>query len=126
MEAIKAVKFKYYGNFNELFKDFREMIEFCINRALELGITSYAELRKSIYDEWKRRWYPKYHTHYCHSACKIATAILRNFRKRKRKGQTNKDKPEVKRDFIKLEKMLFRFEGGEDQNCNSPEKIRDN
>ena len=85
MEVIKAVKFKYYGNFNELFKDFREMIEFCTNKALELNITSYAKLRKAIYEEWKQRWYPKYHTHYCHSACKIATTILKNFRKRKRK-----------------------------------------
>ena len=123
MEVIKAIKFKYNGDLNELFEDFKEMIEFCINRALELGMTSYAKLRKAIYDEWKRRWYPKYHTHYCHSACKIATAILKNFRKRKRKGQTNKDKPEVKRDFIKLEKMLFRFEGERIRIVTAPRKF---
>jgi len=111
MEVIKVAKFKYQGDFTELFKDFKEMIEFCIDKALELGITSYAKLRKAIYDEWKRRWYPKYHTHYCHSACKIATAILKNFRKRKRKGLTDKDKPKVRRDFVKLEEMLFKFEG---------------
>lgn len=74
MELIKSVKFKYHGDLNELFGDFKEMIEFCIDKALELGITSYAKLRKSIYGEWKRRWYPKYHIYYCHSACKIATA----------------------------------------------------
>jgi len=111
MEVIKSIKFKYYGNFDELFRDFREMIEFCIDKALELGITSYAKLRKAVYEEWKRKWYPKYHTHYCHSACKIATTILKNFRKRKRKGLTDKDKPEIRKDFVKLEEMLFKFEG---------------
>lgn len=120
MEVIKAIKFKYHGNLNEMFRDFREMIEFCIDKALEHGITSYAKLRKTIYEEWKRRWHPKYHTHYCHSACKIATAILKKFRKRKRKGLTNKDKPEVKKDFIKLEEMLFKFEGNRIKIATSP------
>ncbi len=120
MEVIKAVKFKYYGDLNELFKDFKEMIVFCIGKALKLGITSYAKLRKAVYDEWKRRWYPKYHTHYCHSACKIATAILKNFRKRKRKGLTDKEKPEIKRDFVKLEEMLFKFEGDKVKIVTSP------
>jgi putative transposase len=120
MEVIKAVKFKYYGNFNELFKDFREMIEFCTNKALELNITSYAKLRKAIYEEWKQRWYPKYHSHYCHSACKITKAILKNFRKRKRKGLTDKDKPEVRKDFVKLEEVLFKFEGDKIKIVTSP------
>ena len=120
MEVIKAVKFKYYGNFNELFKDFREMIEFCTNKALELNITSYAKLRKAIYEEWKQRWYPKYHSHYRHSACKITKAILKNFRKRKRKGLTDKDKPEVRKDFVKLEEMLFKFEGDKIKIVTSP------
>jgi len=120
MEVIKAVKFKYHGDLNELFKDFKEMIEFCINKALKLGITSYAKLRKAVYDEWKQKWYPRYHTHYCHSACKIATTILKNFRKRKRKGLTDKDKPEIRKDFLKLEEMLFKFEGDRVKIVTSP------
>ncbi|MHA1628279.1 MAG: RNA-guided endonuclease InsQ/TnpB family protein, partial [Candidatus Baldrarchaeia archaeon] len=111
MEVIKAVKFKYHEDLDELFKDFKEMLEFCTDKALKLGITSYAKLRNAIYEEWKQKWYPKYHTHYRHSACKIATAILKNFRKRKKKGLTNKDRPEIKRNFIKLEEVLFKFEG---------------
>ena len=122
MEVVKAVKFKYYGNFDELFRDFREMIEFCIDKALEFGVTSYAKLRKAVYEEWKQKWYPKYHTHYCHSACKIATAILKNFRKRKKKGLTDKDKPEVKKDFVKLEEMLFKFEGNRIRIVTAPRK----
>jgi len=48
MKVIKSVNFKYLGDFNELFKDFREMVKFCIDKALKLGITSYAKLRKKI------------------------------------------------------------------------------
>ena len=55
MEVIKAIKFKYHGDFSELFRDFRKMIEFCIDKALELGVTSYAKLRKAVYEEWKQR-----------------------------------------------------------------------
>lgn len=44
---VKAVKFKYYRDFSELFKDFKKIIEFCIDKALELGITSYAKLKES-------------------------------------------------------------------------------
>ena len=122
MEAIKSVKFKYKcdSDIEEIFKDFREMIMLCINRALELNITSYARLRKTIYGEWKQKWYPKYHTHYCYSACKIATTILKNFRKRKRKGLVKKEKPEVRRDFIKLEEKLFKFEGDKIRIVTSP------
>lgn len=54
-------------------------------------------------------------------ACKVATTILKNFRKRKRKGGlTDKDKPEVKRDFVKLEEMLFKFEGDKIRIVTSP------
>jgi len=122
MLVIKSVKFKYKcdTNIGELSDDFQEMLQFCIDRALELGITSYTRLRKAVYGEWKQRWYPKYHTHYCHSACKIATAILKNFRKRKRKGLTKKEKPEVRKGFIKLEEMLFKFEGDKIRIVTSP------
>jgi len=120
MEVIKAVKFKYHGSLGELFKDFREMLEFCIDKALDIGITSYAKLRKTIYEEWKQKWHPKYHTHYCHSACKIATAILKNFRKKKKKELTNKGKPEIKRNFIKLEEVLFKFEGNKIRIVTAP------
>jgi len=120
MEVIKAVKFKYHGSLGELFKDFREMLEFCIDKALDIGITSYAKLRKTIYEEWKQKWHPKYHTHYCHSACKIACSILKNFRKRKKKGLTDKDRPEIKRNFIKLEEVLFKFEGNKIRIVTAP------
>ena len=123
MEVIKAVEFKHCADVVELINDFKQMVNFCIDKAIELRITSYAKLRKAIYNEWKEKWYPKYHTHYCHSACRVATSILKNFRKRKRKGLTRKDKPEVKKDFIKLEEMLFKFEEDRIKIITAPRKF---
>ena len=51
---------------------------------------------------------------------KYAIAILKNFRERKRKGLTDKEKPEIKRDFVKLEEMLFKFEGDKVKIVTSP------
>ena len=36
MEVIKVIKFKYHGDFSELFRDFKEMIEFCIDKGFSL------------------------------------------------------------------------------------------
>jgi len=39
----------------KLLEGFREMINFCIEKAIESNVTSsYAKLRKLVYGEWKR------------------------------------------------------------------------
>ncbi|MBS7617761.1 IS200/IS605 family accessory protein TnpB-related protein [Candidatus Bathyarchaeota archaeon] len=70
--------------------------------------TSYARLRKEIYEEWKKRW--NYTTHFCRSACKIALAILNGWRKRARKGES-KEKPVAKKLFMQLDPELYKFYG---------------
>jgi len=88
----------------KLLEDFRDMINFCVDYAYKRGKTSYAKLRKGVYEEWKRRW--DYSTHYCHSACKIALAMLKKYRKKHRE-----EKPEAKKLFMQLDPMLYRFYG---------------
>jgi putative transposase len=106
MEVYQGVPFGYEPNreIRKVLEDFRDMINFCIGYAYERKITSYDKLRKGIYDEWKRRW--DYSTHFCHSACKIALAILKNWRKKRIEG-----KPEVRKLFIQLDSMLYKFYG---------------
>ncbi len=106
MEVILGVPFGYEANeeIRKLLEDFRDMVNFCIDYAWEKRITSYAKLRKGVYEEWKKKW--SYSTHYCHSACKIALAILKNYR-RKHKGQ----KPEAKKLFMQLDPQLYKFYG---------------
>jgi putative transposase len=106
VEVVLGVSFGYECNneIRRLLEDFREMINFCINYAYKNRITSYAKLRKDIYEDWKRKW--NYSTHYCHSACKIALAILKSHRKKHGKG-----KPEAKKLFMQLDPMLYKFYG---------------
>jgi putative transposase len=77
VEVVLGVPFGYEPNneLNKLLEDFREMINFCIDYACRRRITSYARLRKGVYEEWKRRW--DYSTHFCHSSCKIALTMLK-------------------------------------------------
>lgn len=101
-----AVPFSYEPNeeIRKLLADFRDMINFCIDYAYREGITSYAKLRKGIYEEWKRRW--NYSTHFCHSACKIALAMLKSHKKKHRDG-----KPEAKKLFMQMDPQLYKFYG---------------
>ena len=106
MEVIIGVPFGYEPN-NEVKKaleDFRDMVNFCIDYAYKRRITSYAKLRKGVYEDWKERW--DYSTHFCHSACKIALAMLKTYRKKRKEG-----KPEAKKLFMQLDPMLYKFYG---------------
>jgi len=100
------VAFRYEPNdeVRKLLEDFRDMINFCIDYACRTGIISYAKLRKSICEEWKRRW--DYSTHFCHSACMIALSMLKSYRK---KHRNKEGKPVAKKLFMQLDPQLFKF-----------------
>ena len=106
MEVILGVPFGYEPNeeVRRFLEDFRDMVNFCIDYAYKRRITSYARLRKNVYEEWKRRW--DYSTHFCHSSCKIALAILKSYRRKHRGGR-----PEAKKLFMQLDPMLYKFYG---------------
>ncbi len=111
MEVVLSVPFSYNisDEVRRLLEDFRDMVNFCIDYALKNQITSYAKLRKDIYGEWKNRW--DYSTHYCHSACKIALAILKNWRRRMKKGGVRCEKPVARKLFMQLDPQLYKFYG---------------
>jgi putative transposase len=106
VEVILGVPFGYEPNeeIRKLLEDFRNMINFCIDYAYRKRITSFAKLRKGIYEEWKRKW--SYSTHFCHSACKLALAMLKTHRRKHRGG-----KPEAKKPFMQLDPQLYKFYG---------------
>jgi putative transposase len=105
--CILGVPFGYEPNeeIKRLLEGFRDMVNFCIDYAYKRGITSYAKLRKGVYGEWKRRW--SYSTHFCHSACKIALATLKTYRRKHKEG-----KPTAKKLFMQLDPQLYKFYGG--------------
>lgn len=112
VDVVLAVPFGYERNeiVHKLLEDFRDMINFCIKKAIENNATSYAKLRKLTYEEWKKRW--DYSTHFCHSACKIASSMLKSWRKKVRKGEASSDEPpRAKKLFIRFDPQLVKFEG---------------
>jgi putative transposase len=106
VECVLGVPFGYEPNeeSRKLLEDFRDVVNFCIDYAYKKRITSYAKLRKGVYEEWKRRW--SYSTHFCHSACKIALAMLKTYRKKRREG-----KPMAKKLSMQLDPQLYKFYG---------------
>jgi len=111
VEITLSVPFGYEPNeqVRKILEDFRDMLNFCIEKALELNITSFARLRKAVYNEWKSKW--DYSTHYCHSACRVATSMLKSWRRLRRKGLAKGDKPVARKLFIQLDSMLVKYEG---------------
>ncbi len=111
MELTLSVPFGYEPTreIRKLLEDFRDMVNFCVNKALKHNVTSFDRLRKLVYDEWKSRW--SYSTHYCHSACRVATSMLKGWRRLKRKGLAKGDMPIAKKLFIQFDAMLVKYDG---------------
>ncbi|MEM2240250.1 MAG: transposase [Candidatus Bathyarchaeia archaeon] len=118
MEVVLGVPFSYEANseVRKLLEDFRDMVNFCIDFSVKRRVTSYARLRRGVYEEWKRRW--DYSTHFCHSACKIALAMIKGYRRRHREG-----KPEAKKLFMQLDPQLYKFYGDEIRISVKPRKF---
>ncbi|MFN3621837.1 MAG: RNA-guided endonuclease TnpB family protein, partial [Nitrososphaerales archaeon] len=85
------------------------MVNFCIEKAVEHNVMGFANLRRLVYNEWKKRW--DYSTHFCYSACRVATSMLKSFRRLKRRGVAKGDKPVARKLFIQLDPMLVKFQG---------------
>jgi len=112
VEVVLGVPFGYEKTeaLQRLLEDFRDMINFCIEKALENNVTSFAKLRKLVYEEWKRRW--DYSTHFCHSACKVASSMLKSWRRKVRRGEADPDRPpKARKLFIRFDPQLTKFEG---------------
>ncbi|MEM0049078.1 MAG: hypothetical protein QW424_00300 [Candidatus Bathyarchaeia archaeon] len=55
VELTLSVPFGYEPNdgIRRLLAGFRDMVNFCIRKALEHNVTGFASLRKLVYKEWK-------------------------------------------------------------------------
>jgi len=88
VEAVKAAKcvgipHQPSGDVLRLLKAFRDMVNHCISVGLERGITSRFRLTREVYH---RLMEYGYHSWYVLSAIEVATAILKNYRKAKRRN----------------------------------------
>ncbi len=81
-----------------LLETFRYMVNRCIDAGLEKGITSRYALVKEVYHDLRQLGF---HSWYVLSAIEVATAILKNYRKAKRKGKDVK-RPRAKKLMAKI------------------------
>jgi len=91
-----------------LFKTYKEIVNFLITYANEHKITSFFRLCKETY-KMLREKYPQLKSQHIVTACRMATAIYRGYRKRKRRKKA-KELPTLKRDVVWLHASLFRID----------------
>ena len=109
---VLSVDYGYEQNevITQLMSDFKDMVNFCINKAVENKISSFVKLWHSVKNEVKRKW--DYACQIYVQACRVACSILKAWRKKIRRGEADpKEPPRVKRLFVKFHSMLFKFTG---------------
>jgi len=112
VEVVRTVVFRYEPTpqILKLLSDFRDMINFCIAKALEMGSWSIKKLHRACYPELKARY--DYHSGYYAKAYRIASQILTSWRKKAKRGEADPDKPpRAKKLFVRLHKWQFKLEG---------------
>ncbi|AIU69060.1 transposase [Thermococcus eurythermalis] len=91
-----------------LFSTYREIVNFLITYAFENNTTSFYRLKKETYKSLRKE-YPELPSHYLYTACQMATAIFKSFRKRKKKGKA-RGRPVFKKEVIMLDDHLFKLD----------------
>jgi len=111
-ETIKlTAKFKLKETpkvLDDLFSVYREIVNFLISYAHENNITSFYRLKKETYKSLREK-YSELPSHYLYTACQMATAVYKSYRKRKRKGKAN-EKPVFKKEVVMLDDHLFKLD----------------
>ena len=92
-----------------MLRDFRSMVNYCLEVGLKNSVTGRFRLTKLVYGRLQRYGY---HSWYALSAIEVATAILKNYRKARRKNR-NVKLPKARKLMAKLGDQAFKVENGE-------------
>ena len=109
MLAVKAVKQSYHPirELEDVLETFRQMVNYCIHVGLERNITGRFSLSNEVY----RELHNGLHTWYILSVIEKAAAILRNYRKSKRKNP-NVKAPYVRKPFLSIGNQAYKIGDG--------------
>jgi putative transposase len=104
MELTKSLIVEYEKNelMEKLLKDFRDMVNFCIEKGLKYGY-SLKKLHESCYKKLKNRY--NFHTIIYPEAYKVAQSIIRSW-----KANKGKEKPIARKKIIRLHKVIFKID----------------
>jgi len=112
LETIKlTAQFKLKEFPNELinlFSIYKDIVNYLVSYAYNNKITSFYRLKKETYKQLREK-YPKLPSHYLYTACQMATAIYKSYRKRLSRGKA-KGKPIFRKDVIMLDDHLFKID----------------
>jgi putative transposase len=110
MQAVKAVQIPYEptGGILSLLESFRSMVNHCIHVGTEKNLTSRFGLQSEVYRQLGRFGL---HSWYSLSAIEVATAILKNYRKAKRRRQ-NARSPRATKLMVKLGNQGYKIVDG--------------
>lgn len=108
VKVVKCVKQNYDAPAELLFvmEQFRGMVNHCIDRGIETGITSKFKLHHIVYSEL----HSELHTRYIYSARDKACAILKNYRKLLKKKAVRK--PYCRKPFLYLDGSVCKIIDG--------------
>jgi putative transposase len=108
VEIIRSVKFGYEKTpeIIHLLHDFRDMINFCLQKAFDTGSFTIKKLHHECYRELKSRYV--YNSQYFISAIKVSISMLSSWRRLK---ENKKEKPVARKLFIEFSPLLTHFEG---------------
>jgi putative transposase len=111
VKSVKTVQIPYEitNEILQLLETFRNMVNYCIYVGLEKNITSRFSLSNEVYNELNKHGL---HSWYSLSAIEIATAILKNYRKAKRRNPNVKH-PYAKKLMAKLGNLGYKIIGNE-------------
>ena len=105
MEVVRSVPFKYErsAEIDKLLSDYREIVNACIKKLVELRTTSLKSIHEAMYMELKRKY--SYQTGFYVTAYRVAIGAVKAWRK---KGG---EVPEVKKLFVKVSPLAYKFDG---------------
>ena len=104
MKITKSLIVEYDKNkeMEKLLEDFKNMINFCIEKGLRYGY-SLKKLHENCYKELRKRY--DYHTMICSTSYRVAQSIIRSW-----KANKGKEKPVAKKKLARLHKNIFKID----------------
>ena len=118
MEIVQSVKFRYEPSeeIARLLEDYCSIVNFCVKQAWERGVSNLSGMHKECYQALKRKY--DYNTQYFVTAFRVALSVIRTARRNK-----CKEVPIVKKKFMKLSPLVFKFTGDELRVSIKPRKF---
>ncbi|GBC84750.1 hypothetical protein HRbin11_01183 [bacterium HR11] len=84
------------------------MVRAAVAWALENGKTATHTIVQALYPSFRAR-FPDLHSTWAQKSARTAAAVVHAFRRRRRRGREGKDKPEVRRTWVYVDKSVFRW-----------------